>query len=44
MTEPGKATLSDMPAEGANLTAYAISPDGKEWHYATLAVAPPPKE
>ena len=54
-TSEGRASIEDEKAQtvtvshlppGApfNATLYAISPDGKEWRYATLAVAPPPKE
>jgi len=38
VTEPGKAILSNIPKEGATLTTYAISPDGKEWRYTTLEI------
>lgn len=36
-------TVSHIPANTPiSATLYAISPDGKEWHYATLVI--PPKE
>ena len=54
-TSEGRASIEDEKAQTVTVshlppgtpftaTLYAISPDGKEWRYATLAVAPPPKE
>jgi hypothetical protein len=31
VTAPGEALLKDVPASGATITVYAISPNGKEW-------------
>ena len=42
MTAPGKAILRQIPAEGATLTAYAISPDGKKWYRTSAKVGASP--
>ncbi len=36
---PGKVMITDLPPEGAEVTAYAISPSGRKWHRSKVKVA-----
>jgi hypothetical protein len=40
---PGRVTLAELPPEGTQVTAYAITPDGSKWHRSKIAVAPASK-
>ena len=38
--DEGEVLVSDIPASGSVLTAYAISPDGKTWYKKTVNIPP----